>query len=497
MSKTFKLLSLVLLLFSFTLAAQTIELSEDKLDELAQKGAPQLSEIESAFLNAAVQTGQVQEKYAPELFGKGAYLETNEEPLTVVMPVFTPIKQAQMGVRKNFVQGVQTTASVVTDQRSSTNPFIGSLQNVTVTTFSFTAQMDLWKNLLGRLSKKEMENAQLNQKRAELEKGIQTRAFMISLRRLYWSLVFNNEALLISEQLLKTASTQLSEAKLRLKNAVAEKDEVARYEAQLASRKGTQLYIEYQKEILLKQLRNLLPELSSKEIKLKNYDLNQTITDVLACTATISQEEKVPYHFTRYDEIISLLKDIKSNSQYLNSGYADPEVKLYGTLRSTGVASEGERGGVIRGNYGRSVSEQLERNLTGYEVGVLFNVPLGDVKESTEKVKTLYDEKRLEASINSTSAQVINTHQQLKKTIALLTEVIRAQKISSRELNTRLEIMKKKYQQARVTVDQLVFDQDALLNSELTTIDTQLQILNTIFDYLMIYTETPCAFNRI
>jgi hypothetical protein len=57
--------------------------------------------------------------------------------------------------------------------------------------------------------------------------------------------------------------------------------------------------------------------------------------------------------------------------------------------------------------------------------------------------------------------------------------------------------MRKKYVQARASVNDLVQDQDALLNSELATIDTQLQILNVLFDYLAIFTETPCSFNRI
>jgi hypothetical protein len=57
--------------------------------------------------------------------------------------------------------------------------------------------------------------------------------------------------------------------------------------------------------------------------------------------------------------------------------------------------------------------------------------------------------------------------------------------------------MTKKYQQARVSINDLIQDQDALLRADLLTIETQLQVLNAVFDYLAIYTETPCAFNRI
>jgi hypothetical protein len=119
------------------------------------------------------------------------------------------------------------------------------------------------------------------------------------------------------------------------------------------------------------------------------------------------------------------------------------------------------------------------------------------VKESTKKVKELYDQKKLEASIKSIDAQVVSTHQELSKSILLLTDVIKSQRVSSEQLLKRLKLRQKKYEQARVSVDELVFDQDALLNSKLMTVETQLQVLNTLFDYFVIYTDTPCSFNRI
>jgi DNA gyrase/topoisomerase IV subunit A len=99
--------------------------------------------------------------------------------------------------------------------------------------------------------------------------------------------------------------------------------------------------------------------------------------------------------------------------------------------------------------------------------------------------------------MNATTAKVENTHREFVKTIKLLNDVIASQKVSSRELEKRLKGMRKKYEQARVSVNEMVLDQDALLQSELTTIDTQLQILNTIFDYLVVFPDTPCGFNRI
>ena len=290
MIKFMKLLAMSSLTLSFNLFGATLNLSESMLIEMSKKGSPQLDQIQAAFLGAELASTQGLEKYAPELFGQGLYKKTNEKALTTFQPVFSPIKSAQLGVRKSFSQGFDTSAYLETDQRSAQIPSGGSLKNVTSTTLVFKAQMDIWKNLLGKMSKRELESAELDKKRAEIEKDIQTKAFNIALRRVYWSLVANKESFLVLDSLLKTAAQQSREAKERQRNAVAEADEVARYEAQLASRQAAQHYLEFQREILIKQLRSLLPELSASEIVLENYDLNKAINEVLVCTTSIGQQ---------------------------------------------------------------------------------------------------------------------------------------------------------------------------------------------------------------
>jgi outer membrane protein TolC len=492
---------LILLVISGHASAATINLNENLLNQIASKGTPRLDEIESALLSATLGDNQAKERFAPELFGRGSYLETRERAIIRFMPIWSPVAQAQMGVRQNMANGLSATAAITTDQRNAQAP-IGSFRNITTTTLSFTMQMDLWRDLFGRLSKAQLENAQLEQKRAEIEKDIQTKAFRVTLRRIYWGLVANQEALTISEELLKTAKRQAEETKLRFRNAVAEADEVARHEAQVASREGSILYLKYQRETYLKQLKNLLPELAASEISLDNYDLSKTMDNVLACTATIARESKVPYHYTRYDDTISLLRKIKVNAAQINQRMSDVDVQLFGTVQARGVGADELPSNIenvtnSRGSHGAAFNDMTTNNRTGYEVGLQFSMPLGDARENTKRTKELYDDKRLSAAINNTEAQIESTHYQLVKSIAILNDVIKAQRTNTEQLNKRLGIMRRKYEQARVSVNELIMDQDALFNSRLTTIDTQLQILNTLFDYLVIYTETPCEFNRI
>lgn len=499
-----KLLNLGALLFLCNCPSafsSEVLITEDFLESVAKKGSPNLDQIESAFQSALIARGEENEKFAAELFGKGSYAETNERALIEFAPVFSPIKQIQMGVRKNMVSGFDTSATVTTDQRTASSPFIGKLKNATTTTLAFTVQMDLWKNLFGRMSRARIENVQLEVEKAKIEKEIQEKTFHISLRRLYWSLVANELSMNTSLELLKTAKQQANETAARFRNSVAEADEVARYNAQVASREGTITFLKYQRELYLTQLKNLLPELSASDLRLGSYDIEKTIYEVLSCTMQVSGREKTPYDFTKYDELVSMLTKIRQRSQMVNERYADVDVKLYGTVRSTGVSLKdtepGKTPAYYRGNYGGTFDDMTNTNRTGYEVGVQFNMPLGDVKKNTQKSKELYDDKRLLAAIQSTTAKVENTHREFVKTIKLLNEVIGSQKVNSRELEKRLKGMQKKYQQARVSVNEMVLDQDALLQAQLTTIDTQLQILNTIFDYLVVFPDTPCEFNRI
>jgi outer membrane protein TolC len=357
--------------------------------------------------------------------------------------------------------------------------------------------MDLWRDLFGRMSKAEIESTELERKRAELEKVIAEKTYRISLRRLYWTLVANNESLKISEELLNTAQTLAKETNQRFRNSVAEADEVARYDALVANRQGSITYLKYQREALIRQLQNLVPELSEKDISLGNYNIPATINNVLACTASIATEPKVPYQNTSYDEIVTLIRKNRDQKNIFNARYSDIDLKLYGTAKSTGVSADPTANTGTRGSYGGSINDQTKNNRTGYEVGVMFTMPLGDAKKETQRTKELYDQKRLEAAMKNNENQVVNAHTSFARTISYLNDVVKAQRTSSTQLQKRLRLMKRKYEQARVSVDDLIQDQDAYLSSELTTIEVRLQIINTLFDYLVVFPETPCAFNRI
>jgi len=485
---------MILLCFSL---AQAKEFNEFELLKLAQESSSSLDQAQADLIENQLSRSLLMEKFGTEAFASSSYAETNERAIIQFQPIFTPIQQNQIGLKKQFGHGVSLSTSVGTDQRSTSSPFIGKIHQATTTTMQLGFQVDLWKDFLGALSKAEIKASELNDEKAKLESKIQEKNVLLRVRKLYWNLVANRESQKISEALLETAKKQSLETQRRFQNSIAEADELARSKAQISQREGNLIYLNYQRELLLKQLKNLIPSLSQEEIEITNYDVTRSIDQVKTCNTLIASQKKAPLDYTFYDDVIYFLEKIKVEKQKQNEAYSDVDVKLVGQVKATGVSSQQKGDKYYRGTYESSVNDIFDTNRTGYNVGLQVNIPIGDAKNNSEELKKKLTEKRIEAQIKNLDSQLVSHHQQIVKSILLLSQVSEAQKNTSEQLQKRLASVQSKYRQARAGITDLIIDQDALLQSELNSIDIKLQILNTLFDYLSIYTETPCEFNRI
>ena len=480
-------------------ASDVIKLDENLLKQQITDDVPEIQKIQSAFYQSAFNDYSAQDKLAAQVYGGYQRITTNERAIISFMPVWSPVSQYEVGVRKNFRHGFQASLSASVDERSAqVSGFSGDTdyRDITTLNYTFNLSMDLWKDLFGKMTKANLESDQIRRKNSELQKQIQTQAFYVALRRVYWSLVANNEKLKVSRGLLKTAEQQASDARNRKANNIADTGEVARYESQVFARKGSILYLEFERESLLKQLRSLLPSLTSKNIELASYDLEASVNEVLACTQLISSNKDTPYEYTVYDEVLSLLKELEQNQQVLDDAYDKIDVKLSATLKQTGVGSEEVSSGAFEGSIGRAQDDISNNDRSGFAAGVSVNIPLGNPQKRTSTALKLYNQKKLQAERKDVDNKLSNTHQQITRSVNILTQVIQTQKANSEKLGIRLKDMQRKYNQARISVNELIQDQDAKMNSDLAIIDTQLAAVNTLLDYLVVFTQTPCQFNR-
>ena len=487
----------VFLLFLLSFNLYSIEITEENLLELAGKDVPALDEIQSRLLQSRAEYQQAKDKITgSEVYGGYNHVTTNERALNPFIPVFSPVNQFQAGVKKPTQYGVSADFQVSLDERSSTSSPQQTYDDINTTVYALTLNVDLWKNLFGKLSRKQLENAKLSSESAALQSDIEKKSFLVTVRRLYWSLVANNEKILISQKLLEASQAQAADAEKRRQARIADPGEVARYKAQVAQRRGTLLYLDYEREQMLKQLKDLVPKLQGEELNLAKYDLNKTLDNVLACAAVIQAQPEVPMGFTKYDEVVSLLKRVQSNQAQIDQTYDDIDVSLAATVKETGLGSDEVDGGYA-GSFEKSWEDLRENDRSGVEAGIFVTIPLGKKASGTEEVLKAYNKKRLEANIRNTHSNLITTHRRIANSVVILGKVIQNQKINNQQLGIRVNEMRKQYRQARIGVSALIQDEDSLASSSLALVDTQLSVLNTLFDYFSVFTETPCDFNRI
>lgn len=484
---------LLLILFSKSFA---LEINEESLIKMAKKESPKLDEIKSRLLEANSNYKMANDNLSSEAYAGYNHITTNEKAPIPFFPVYSPNNRYQVGVRKNFRYGLSADLSASVDQRSGANNQT-TFDDLHTTIYDLTLNIDLWQDLFGKLTQLKLDNAKLSYESSKIQSKIEEKAFLVAVRRMYWNLVANAEKLKISTRLLQQAEKQARDARQRKRNSIADAGEVARYESQVASRKGSVLLLEYQREQILKSLTDLVPSLNGQELNLGAYNVDKSIFDVLACTQIIEREKITPYNYTDFDEMTNLLKKVQKNQSELDQSYDDIDIKLSTSFRQIGVASDDPNGNgsLYEGSFEDSLDDIAENDRSAFQAGLQITIPLGS-QGKTAAVKEEYNKRRLDATIKSTENNLIATHNQISRQIKVLQQVIKTQRLNSDKLNIRLKDMKKKFNQARISVTALIQDQDALLNSDLAIIDTQLEILNTLLDYFTVFTDTPCGFNK-
>lgn len=480
----------------YPLYARDFVMTEASLVQEANRKSPQLDEIESRLQQAKSQASQVNEEFAWNSTIGYQEDRTKEKAIIAFMPVYSPVQQYGISINRPTQYGLSATLSANLDQRTGSSASGTDYNDLTTLVYKFDVAMDLWKDLFGRLSRRKVENAALGAQIAEFNKDIALNNLNVTIRKIYWAIVSNNEKLKISQALLDQAQAQLADAKKRQANSVADKGEVARYASQVHSRRGSLLYLEYQRELMYKNLRALIPDLNQQELVLGQYDLDTAIVHVLSCTSMIEAQKFTPLKFTKYDEIESLIKKVEKNQTVIDESHNSVDLKLLASYKQTGVASEQINSNLYEGSLSEAQDDMRDNDRSGTSVGVSLSFAFGDAPKNTKEAMVAYNKLKNRAQRQQIRADLDSTHNQVVKSIQLLLEVIQAQKQNSAQLQIRLKDMQKKYNQARISVTTLIQDQDSKMNSDLAIIDSQTTVVNTVLDYLAVFNQTPCAFNR-
>ena len=480
------LLLCALMFLSLSASAQgkedTIFIDEAFLKESLKENPPTIDQINATLYGAKIEESQIDDRFNTSLEASGNYYKTDEKQFATFIPVTSPTTNYEVKVTRGFTNGVSVGLRGFTDQFS--NNFV---KDASTTGVSVLLGVNLWKDLISGRTKSQLERARANSEQAKWEKEIALATFQNSLRKIYWSMVANEEALKISRALIKTSEKQVKEAQRRFKNNIADEGEVARYQSQLSARKANIISLQYEKESIVQQLKELLPHVSLKEIKLKPYSIEDTIGKVLACTATIASEGAPPLKNTHYDEIVEMLSKKEDLEEKINNSYDDIDVEFQSEFGLKGRSN----------SRSDSLSDLGDDGRDNLAVGLTLSIPLESKKKTTREILNKATKLRYRSQKQREMARIKAYHTQTVRQVSLLREMIRNQQQNTKYLGQSLKTSKKKYNQARLTVEQLVQEQDSYLQSNLDEIRTKLTVINTLFDYLSVYTQTPCALNNI
>ncbi|MFT6067789.1 MAG: outer membrane protein TolC [Bacteriovoracaceae bacterium] len=480
-----KNLIFILALMLFTVlkanASTSVALNEDVLYKLLKESPPTLQNLEASFLSSDVSRAKALDIFSPTLSASANALDSDEKSLNSFIPVTSKYKALTLSVNKPLQYGAALGGKVFTEKSTNTQ-----LTNATTTGYGVSLSVDLYKDLFGRSSRANLELTESASRRARAERDIQAATFKNNIRKIYWALVANEEALKITKTLLSSSEKQLKDANRRYKSGIADKGELARYNSQISSRKASLISIRWEKSKLQQQLKLLLPKLSESELELAPYNIDKTVQDVLACSALISKYKEAPMDFTKYDEVVEYLNQEEASQRKLVKNYDSIDLKLVGEYESTGKAF----------SQSDSLDDLSDDGRGSLSVGLQFTMPLGSTKKDTREIQDEITSKMYGAQKREAAGKVNAYHFQTIKSVALLNEIVFNQKENTKYLSQSLKVSKRKYSQARISAQQLVQEQDAYLQSNLDEISTKLAVIGLLMDYFTVFSETPCELNR-
>ena len=114
----------------------------------------------------------------------GLYGENKSRQLNQFVPVTSPIKNLSAEIVQGTKYGASTKLKFFTEQ--FTNNFQDEAPQLEL---NFSLMVDLYKDFLGRVTRKRVDNLELNTQIADLNQKINTHQFKLNIQKIYWSLV--------------------------------------------------------------------------------------------------------------------------------------------------------------------------------------------------------------------------------------------------------------------------------------------------------------------
>lgn len=460
------------------------KLTEESLVQMARtqsvaaKGA--LASEAAVSLNASLND----ETYQTRLVTGFNARRTDEEPMTQFQPNLTPFEDWRLELEKKFPLGVSSKVGVFGSQYSLQN---GDVKSATQVGVKVGAQIDLWKNLFGKIDRAQLQSQNSKRVRAELQNQVSIKKGENEIRKLYWSLIAAEQSLELSEKLVQSAEKQVLDVKKRAAEGAADAGEVARYQSQVESRKSSVLLYRYEKEMLMSGLRRSLTGFDPNQWSLELIVSPTKEASVLQCLNSVAKLSQIDVNNTLLDDMLSALREETSNEIKIAKTHSDINVQLAGEYQTTGVAN----------SYKDANTRLNDKKFDGYAVSLNLIWPLGKADNKSEKLLLQLKENSLEVEAVNLENDLQVTHASVIQSLKLLQAGLGHSQENSKNLERSYRSMEQKFKQGRVSVSQLIFEQETLFQSKLQEISLKKQITHALLDYLSVFGAHPCSWNQI
>lgn len=459
-------------------------LSEEKLlSEFRAHSVSRLRESSGKFqteLNASL----MEEIYQARAKSSYNFQRSDEKAKNRFQPVISPNEDWSVGIEKKIPLGAKLGLDIFGNQSSASDQ---SFQDATQIGGRLSLELDLWKNIAGRLDRANLSSADAQKKRAHAQYEINVKKREIEIRKVYWSLVATHQSIHSAKQLLESAERQLKEALQRQNAGVADRGEIARYRAQVDSRNASLILFEYESELQFRIFKNEFKNFEPSHWIIDLKEIETTQKTISACLAKLTQQNEFSPEHTRYDEVISLLKEETQSELRAAKLHDKFNLALFTQFQTTGVDTD----------YRRARDDQNREKRGGYAASLQLSIPLGSAAEDSKHALQLFKKNLLESQSAGLENELSAQHDLTVKSLDLLQRGLKNQVQNSQNLDVNYQEVLRKFRQGRIPVSTVIIEQDALFQSQLQEINLKKQIAHLVLDYFSIFGQFPCEWNQI
>lgn len=482
-----KILVAILLSPSLVLAEEKMVINEQKLKELMTNNVPSIEKINTMVVQSDLDLSQYNQKYSTTVNGQANYNGVDGSVFNGYQGQFNdPARNYGLSVNQNLPVGINLDVGIYNNFAKTYNYQPGeNINSQYGSSLEAKLTVDLWKNLLGYTERAEKLGLKLSQEETKEQAKLETTKFYNEIRKMYWQLSINYSLTKIYETLINQAILQENNVRKMYRASVADRGDLARTTAVVNTRKADLASLQYNIEMIKKELSNLIPELNDKELEFDFGTFDGIQNSIKACFNKIQTQKEVPLNATSYTKIIDY-KDEKINANLKAlERYSDPNITLEAKASSLGFGKENSD----------SFSDMSDIERKDYSIGLNVSMPFGsaysDTKENQMKVlKMQHNAEKKEIMSN-----LVSYHNYFATSMQKLISVMEDQKAYRDNLTIRVESMRKKYNQGRVSLSELIQDEDSLFESELALVNSYYNIIASMIDYFSVFNDFECDFN--